>query len=219
MLILRSLLKRWEVKSITKEVRLKKGFFYDALVEVRIGEEIYKLVIEVKSVGQPRQIREVISRLMVDTKKDKNCYPVIVAPYISEAGRRICLRNKIGFLDLSGHCYLAFGTVLVKVDSGEINKYKEEKTLKSISKPKSLQVLRALSNDPKRNWLLKDLRKEARVSLGHAFNVVNRLLDWEWIERNKKGYLKVLQPDKLSDLLLDISNNKKAEFGPAKVNL
>jgi hypothetical protein len=78
----------------------------------------------------------------------------------------------------------------------------ERRELRSLFKPKSAQVLRAMLRDPAHAWRIAELAKDAGVSLGHINNVKVGLLDREWGEVSDDG-LFLSEPDKLLDAWRD----------------
>ena len=64
--------------------------------------------------------------------------------------------------------------------------------------PRATRVVRALLAEPGRAWRLEELGRAAGVSLGHSHNVVKRLEDLRWLERD--GAQRI-QLTKLADLL------------------
>jgi hypothetical protein len=64
--------------------------------------------------------------------------------------------------------------------------------------PRATRVVRALLAEPGRAWRLEELGRAAEVSLGHSHNVVKRLEDLRWLERD--GAQRI-QLTKLADLL------------------
>src|SRR5215475_7328797 len=91
-----------------------RGQQADLLVKFKLGGQDQTLLLEITSVGQPRQIRETITRLGELRAEMDGAYPVAVAQYISPQGAGLLKRNGLGYLDLSGNCYLAFGNVLIE---------------------------------------------------------------------------------------------------------
>ena len=86
----------------------------DLVMKFKFGGDEQTLLLEITSLGQPRQIRETVTRLGELRAELGGAYPVAVAQYISPQGAAILKRNGLGYLDLSGNCHLAFGNVLIE---------------------------------------------------------------------------------------------------------
>lgn len=168
----------------------------DFILNVRTKDkEQYSLVFEVKSIGQPRYIRMAVNQLRALISQRQNMYGVIGAPYLSEESRRICLENDIGFIDISGNCLIKFNNIYIEVQ-GKPNAYPTTRPLKSLFAPKSTRALRMLLSDPRKEWNVNNLAKDANISLGQASNIKKKLLDYELIqEKNKK--FQIVNPENL----------------------
>src|SRR6266851_5587482 len=179
-----------------------KGQRTDLLVKFKLGGEDQTLLLEVTSVGQPKQIREAITRLGELRAEMNGAYPVAVAQYISSQGASLLKRNGLGYLDLSGNCYLSFGNVLIQKE-GKPNARPSTRPLKSLFAPRATRVVRALLVDPQHAWRLEELAKTADVSLGHAHNVVKRLEELLWVDRGDHQRIQLSRPGDLLDGWVD----------------
>ncbi len=169
----------------------------DLLVRFRMGEESKSLICEVRSIGQPRYLREAITHLRGLRRQAGGAYPVVAAPYISPQSAALVRQNGGGYIDLSGNCYLAFDNVLIEKE-GKPNARPMPRPLKTLFAPRATRVVRALLVERERSWRLEELARAASVSLGHVHNVVKRLDDLEWVERGRDGRIAL---QKAADLL------------------
>src|SRR5262249_55245787 len=153
----------------------------DVLVRFRIGpeQEIKTLICETRSLGEPRYLREAITRLRELRPHVPGAYPIVAAPYISPQSAALVRRNACGYLDLSGHCYLAFDNGLIQKE-GRPNSGRVRRPLKTLFAPRATRVVRALLVERDRPWRLDELGRAVEVSLGHAHNVIKRLEDLDW---------------------------------------
>jgi len=118
--------------------------------------------------------------------QNKDRYGVFVAPYISDESKQICKDNNIGFLDLAGNYLFAFDTIYLSRE-GQSNPNPSTRPLKSVFSTKSSRILRVLLCNPKKEWYVQELAKEAEISIGQASNVKQQLLDLEWLEEKLVG--------------------------------
>ncbi len=169
----------------------------DLLVKFRLGEQEHTMVVEVCSLGQPRQIRAAVTRLNELRRELPAAYPVAAAVYIAPPSARILKSNNLGYIDLSGNCYLALENVLIEKE-GKRNIRPSTRPLRSLFAPRATRVVRALLADPSRAWRLEELSKAAAVSLGHSHNVVKRLEQLAWAERDDRQRIRLTKP---ADLL------------------
>jgi hypothetical protein len=169
----------------------------DLLVKFKLGDREQTLVVEVCSLGQPRQIRAAVTRLREIRREIEHAYPVAAAVYIAPQSARILKTNGLGYVDLSGNCSLAFGNVLIDRE-GKRNVRPSTRPLRSLFAPRATRVVRVLLTDPGRAWRLEELAKAAGVSLGHSHNVIKRLADLAWVERDDRQRIRLMKP---ADLL------------------
>jgi len=174
----------------------------DVLVRFRMGTEAKSLICEVRPVGQPRIVREAISRLRDLRQAVPEAYPVVGASYVSAQSATLIRQNGCGYVDLSGNCYLAFDNVLIEKE-GKPNVRSTRRPLRALFAPRATRVVRALLVEPERSWRLEELARAVSVSLGHVHNVVERLGEVEWVARGPQGRVRVQKPGELLDAWRD----------------
>jgi hypothetical protein len=163
----------------------------------RLAGQEHTIVVEVSSLGQPRQIRASVTRLNEIRRELPEAHPVAAAAYIGPQSARILKNNGLGYVDLSGNCYLAFGNVLIEKE-GKRNVRPSTRPLRSLFAPRATRVVRVLLIEPARTWRLEELAKAGSVSLGHSYNVVKRLEELAWAERDADQRIHLSKP---ADLL------------------
>ena len=169
----------------------------DLLVKFRLGEHEQTMAVDVVSLGQPRQIRAAVTKLADVRRVLPAAYPVATSVYIGPQSARILKDNNLGYADLSGNCHLAFEHVLIEKE-GKRNVRPSTRPLRSLFAPRATRVVRVLLAEPSRPWRLEELGKAAAVSLGHSHNVVKRLEDLRWVERDDAQRIHLGKP---ADLL------------------
>ena len=169
----------------------------ELVVKFKLGDQDHVLVIEVCSLGQPRQIRGAVTRLREIRREMEQAHPLAAAVYIGPQSARILKTNGLGYIDLSGNCSIAFGNVLIEKE-GKRNVRPSTRPLRSLFAPRATRVVRVLLTEPTRAWRLEELAKAAGVSLGHSHNVVKHLADLAWVERDDRQRIRLMKP---ADLL------------------
>lgn len=171
------------------------NFRVDLKMEVKINRRLMSLLVESKTLGEPRMIRTAIQQLREYSSLLENTYLVVAAPYISDDTANLCKQNKVGFIDLAGNCFLSFDRVYIERKYYP-NPIIEKRRVRSIFSPKSSRILRVMLNYPQRRpWGVWELAKEANVSIGLVSKVKERLLDLEYISGDK--YLTLTRPIEL----------------------
>lgn len=178
------------------------GQAVDLVVKFKMGEQDHMLVLEVSALGQPRQIRETVTRLNEVRRELPSAYPVATAVYIGPQGAAILRRANLGYLDLSGNCCLAFENVLIEKE-GKRNLRPSTRPLKSLFAPRATRVVRVLLAEWQHAWRLEELARAAQVSLGHAHNVVKRLEDLAWVDRDEHQRIRLSKPADLLEAWCD----------------
>src|SRR2546426_3036863 len=185
--------KSWEEQTDVKIAGHAAGL----VVRFRLVDQEHTVVLEVASLGQPRQIRAAVTRLADIRRELPGAYPVAAAVYIGPQSARILKSHNLGYVDLSGNCSLAFENVLIEKD-GKRNVRPSTRPRRSLFAPRATRVVRALLSEPARPWRLEELARAALVSLGHGHNVIKRLEELAWAERDDHQRLRLTKP---ADLL------------------
>jgi hypothetical protein len=192
----------------------------DLQIKFRLGEQEQIMVVDVASLGQPRQIRAAVTKLSEVRRALPAAYPVAASVYIGPQSARILRENNLGYLDLSGNCYLAFEHVLIEKE-GKRNVRPSTRPLRSLFAPRATRVVRLLLAEPGRAWRLEELAKAAAVSLGHSHNVVKRLEDLRWVERDEAQRIHLGKPADLLEAWCESytyrTNEIAAYFVPERV--
>ena len=160
------------------------------------------MILEMKTLGTPKNIREAVNLLSLYQSSEPSCYGVVLAPFISPGSAEICKQAGVGYLDLSGNCRVAFQQVFINRENMP-NQFPFKIGLSSLYSPKSERVLRVLLTFPFRIWKTVELAHEAGVSLGMITHIRNNLDQQEWIQKTGAGFF-LAQPEKL---LMDWSEN------------
>lgn len=159
----------------------------DLIARLMVDGRQHQLICEYRSNGQPRYARSALLELRhYVTKRAPQATPVFIAPYISPAVRQLCEEEGVAYLDLEGNARIAFGGVFIERMVPD-KPAGEQRELKSLFRPKSAQVLRALLREPGRAWRVTELAEVSGVSLGHVSNVRTALIDREWARASNNG--------------------------------
>lgn len=170
----------------------------DLVVRLLVVGKRHLLICDYKSNGQPRYARSALLQLQnYIAQRAPEATGIFIAPYLSPAVRRMCEQNDVGYLDLEGNARIAFGGVFIERQVAE-KSAAEQREFKSLFKPKSAQVLRALLREPGRAWRVTELSEISGVSMGHVSNVRTNLIDREWARASDDG-LVLSAPDALLD--------------------
>lgn len=159
----------------------------DFIARLSFNGQRRNIVAEVRANGQPRYVLTALFQLQrYVERQQESVVPIVIAPYLSESARTLCIESNVGFLDFEGNARIRFpGFFLSREVAGK--PAAERRELRSLFKPKSVQVMQTMLRDPSRQWRVADLAKESFVSLGHVSNVRNSLLDRKWADVSDGG--------------------------------
>lgn len=180
----------------------ERGRITDIILRLRIGDRTRNLLCEVVSQRYPKQLRERGFRLLEISRQGKKGYPVIITPYISGLGRKICKEIGVGFLDLSGNAYLDFDSFYMEIE-GKPNRFKYPNEPAGLFNPKAERILRFyLLRDSQKKASVnsyRDIAKEIGVSLGQLSKVNKKLDEFGlWLQQSEG--LRIIDKTKLLDL-------------------
>ncbi len=181
----------------------KKRWQPDLVAKVKAGRKEHILLIEFKTSGEPRNIAQVAG-YMNAVKKSISGYPVLVAPFVSSRGRKMCKELGLGFVDLTGNAYLKFNSVLIE-RWGKESKTKETRLLKSLFTEKSTWTIRKMFSNLNREWKMEELANESNVSLGQAYKVITKLEAEGFVDK-KRGAITLSKPKELLDAWAKVYN-------------
>ncbi len=171
---------------------------WDATFKIRSGRTTRQVLVEYKSVGEPRYLAQAITVLTLATRQAPRSYSLIAAPYIGPEGQRLCREAGVGYVDWTGNAFLRFDGILVDRRSGE-RPARTKARLRRLFSPKSSRIVRILLNRPADAWTLSRLATEAAVSVRTAHLVINALEEKAFVDK-RRGAIRLAKPGSLLDL-------------------
>lgn len=173
----------------------------DLLVRMSAFHKPQILIVETKTVAQPRFARTAILQLRDYGRMFKDAALILAAPYLSPETREICKAENIGYFDLEGNVRINLDNLFIE-RIVPTRPAADTRHLKSLFKPKSARILRTLLRQPAKSWKVIDLAKDAEVSIGLVSNVRTALLEREWAIETAEGIV-LLHPGMLLDAWRD----------------
>lgn len=170
----------------------------DIIASLTYAARPVTLAIEVKSSGQPKQVREATQQAKrYAAEAEPDTVPMVMAPYLSEQAQAVCRDEQVAYLDFLGNARIAFDTVYIERHV-EGRPEPEKRALRSLFKPKSARILRTILRVPGRPWRVVELAHEAGVSLGLVSTIGTALRERDWAEQSDDG-LRLTDPERLLD--------------------
>jgi hypothetical protein len=152
-------------------------------------------IIEVKSSSRPGQVEHAARQL--EAFCDADAIPLLVVPFMSQAGADAAERARLNWMDLSGNAHIRAENLHVWVQ-GRPNQFRSPGRPSSPFAPKSARVSRALLLDPSRWWRQKDLAETTGLDDGNVSRIVRRL-DQEMLLERREREVRPRDPDLLLD--------------------
>lgn len=171
---------------------------WDLVLRVRVAGKTRRIVCEVKSVGEPRYLVQAVSSLKAAVQRDPRLYPLVIAPYISPEGQRLCREAGMGYLDLTGNAFLSFNGTFIDRSSPKAPP-RQKTRLRRLFAPRSSRIIRVFLEQPRAEWTMSRLANEAGVSLRTVHLVVNALEEKAFVVK-RRGAITLQNPGELLDL-------------------
>lgn len=154
-----------------------------------------KWAIEFKGMSGPGQVDQAARQLKAFD--DADAIPLLLVPFMSEAGAETAERAALNWIDLSGNASIRDEGLRVWV-RGKPAKLRGAGRPSSPFAPKSARVSRTLLLEPERWWRQRDLVAATQLNDGNVSRIVRRLDEAALLERRDKE-LRPRDPDLLLD--------------------
>jgi Uncharacterized protein conserved in bacteria len=127
--------------------------------------------------------------------------PLIVVPYMGDAGRQLCRAAGISWLDLSGNADIDRPPIRIRILC-EPNRYKRPGRPEALFAPRSARLARVLLLHHNRTWPQAELTRATGLSSGFLSRLLPRYVESGYLEREEKGrtyQYKLIEPARLLD--------------------
>ena len=154
------------------------------------------LVVELKQSVHPKQVIATLAPLAAQARAaSQNTLVVLAAGYVSPRVAQVCKDHRVGYLDGAGNCHLVGPGLFLHVE-GRPNLRPDTRPAERLFAPKSSRITRVLLEHPERAWRVQALASEARVSMGLASRIKQKLVEEAYVQDTPAG-IRVEQPDRL----------------------
>lgn len=164
------------------------------LLEAVSGKIRWLLLLPVAS-GEPRVLRGLLPRLreMGQASDTLACFAV---PHMGSSGGKLCKEAGIGFVDCCGNVHLRFNQVLVQI-GGNRNRFSERKRPRTLFHDKATIPLRMLLEQPEVWLTTREIADRGDLSLGWVSQILQRLHEEGYVERQRGGGTRLVEPHRL----------------------
>lgn len=158
----------------------------------RLGGRL--LVVEAKSSGRTPVVAAAARQVKARAAAvDPSAVPLLVVPFMGDAGRRVCDEAGVGYIDLSGNAHIKAPPLVVHV-VGKPNRFVARGRPSSVFSPKSSRIVRLLLLDPQRWWLQRELAQAGQLGAGYVSRICKRLETDHLIERDAGRAIRPREP-------------------------
>ncbi|MCD6311215.1 MAG: hypothetical protein J7M11_02030 [Elusimicrobia bacterium] len=173
-------LSRWK---ISRGAKASGGV--DIMASAEFKGRKYRFCIDVKPAGYPQYIRSGILALKEFTSAHPAYYPVIVVPFISGQGKKICDKYNIGYIDFSGNAKIAVDSIFVSAQ-GSGRPKGAAAVSQSIFSPKAARITKMFLAEPKAEWIQRDIVGRTGLSKGLVSRIINKMADSGYVKKKDK---------------------------------
>lgn len=176
----------------------------DGAANFTIAGEPHRLIIECKSSGHPRYVRDAMGQLNREIVQATGLTRgVVVAPFLSPASRAMLAESGMGWLDLAGNVRIVFPRFHLEISMAARDPFATKREQRSLFFPKSARLLKLMLHQPHVSWKVAELAARADVSVGQVSNVRRALIEREWARAEAGEGFRLTQPDALLDAWRD----------------
>ncbi|WP_374469546.1 hypothetical protein [Phenylobacterium sp.] len=159
----------------------------DLMIEASIGGQKRLLMVEMKQTAFPRDVREMLYRLLQlgDSYDGRRILPMVIANSLSAGARQEIREAGAGYFDLSGSLYLPADPAFVFIDRPP--RKAQAKKLATVFHGRKAAVVRVLFSR-RDEWIsVKEISDAAAVSPATASETLTELERREWVEAQGAG--------------------------------
>lgn len=172
--------------------------------------KVVHLVGEVVSGWGSAILRSKIQQLKqgIRENKIKGTYPVIIGKYLSKNQREICREENVFYIDLVGNFYIHYPGVYIDKEV-ESKGFPSEEIERNPFSDKASLILRKLLKESDKQWQIRKLAIELKLSPGYVSKIAKRLSELDYASFNSLEGLKLKNPSALLEDWVHRYNYKK----------
>lgn len=198
------------LKDLKFKFDLKEGLknidYIDAIINGNFGELSFRLVIKVSVHNSLPVFSEKISRLKSACRHD-DMVPVILSRYLSPQRQKVCHKEGVCFIDLSGNVYLKYKSFYIE-RVGFHNRFPEKRNGRNPFSDKASLILRIMLKEAEHLWGIREMAEKTGLNPGYVSRIAEELENRNYIVRIKTK-LRLRSPEGILDDWVRAYNLKK----------
>jgi DNA-binding transcriptional ArsR family regulator len=187
--------------SMKRQRATNHGYVPDARIAVKVGGKDLDLVVEAKKSVYPREVRDILWKLLDFTSPlGKRAIPLVAAESMSPGAKELLRAKSVGYYDSGGSLFIPAAGAYIYIERPPPASY--ERSVRSLYRGSRAQVLHALLVRPHEWFSVKDLARLAAVASSTVSETLTELERLDWIETRGQGPSKerlLRQPTALLD--------------------
>jgi hypothetical protein len=154
----------------------------DFLLDIEWKEFAGNFITEIKREGTPKKIEEALYELekyrrnAIDEKREKQFFPLVIAPFLSEATLNLLIEREVSGIDLSGNGAVIVPGKIFVYRSGGKNKYPSNAPIKNVFSGISSIVARSFLLNPEYESVGAVVEEITRRGTRVSFSTVSKVL-------------------------------------------
>jgi len=167
--------------------------------DLRVRAAGYAFMVVVLRAASPGALAAHASQVAVAARRrGRRAVPLLVVPFMSDAGRRVCQAAGIAWFDLCGNAHIVAPGIRIIVD-GRPNRFRGPGRPASLFAPKSARVVRWLLENEGRPLTQREIARATDMTDGFVSRIASRLEEERYVVREASGALRVKDPALLLD--------------------
>ncbi len=158
---------------------------YDAQIDLWVGSNEAKLLIEIKKTLYPRDVQQTLWQIRNFADQTPQSVFFLVAQSISPGAKDLLREEQVGYYDSGGSLFLYANNIYVYMDKPPPKSM--SKSIRSLYSGRRAQVLQAILMRQGDWFRVKDLAQRARVSPATASQVLMKLERFDWVASRGQG--------------------------------
>jgi hypothetical protein len=181
----------------------------DANLILRWQKKAYRFAVECKALSTPKGIAAAVESAK-QTSKPPRCYPLVLAPYLSEAQLQLLEAQQVSGLDLCGNALIVVPGKILVFRTGAPNRFRRTGVIKNVYRKNSSIVARVFLLKPQYDSITQVMDEITSRGGSVAQATVSKVcssLDQDLVIERTKGKsprmrsLRLIQPEKLLELV------------------
>ena len=172
----------------------------------------HAFLVEIKRASTLAAVKNAISQVMENVADlEVGTIPLVVVPFMGQAGRELCKEAGVSWLDLSGNAHIVARGLRIVID-GCPNQFKQRGRPSTAFAPKSARIARWLLMHPDQFTTQRQIARATDMDEGFTSRIISRLREQNLVVRDNQGAVGVSDPLLLLQAWREVHDFSKNEI-------